>query len=451
MGEPAELAPGLVVAGRYCVERLLGKGGMGAVYEVRHVHTDERFALKVLHQAVVTDALALERFRREMRAPARIDSDHVVRVTDADVAPELGGAPFLVMELLRGHDLERLVVWKSCLPPEETVLHLRQVARALDKAHSLGIVHRDLKPENLFLTRREDGTGCVKILDSGIAKMQGASAMHATATGSVTGTPFYMAPEQVLGEAARIGPPTDVWALGLIAFRLLVGTEFWTAESLPHLIAQIAYEPMAAASTRGARLGPAFDAWFARATQRAPEQRFGAAGEAVEQLAVALGLPAAIGFAPTLPAAVDSRPSLSQPLARSGPMAFAQTGGGHTSRRLAARAVVTGIVLCAAVVSVAAFVASRRIKEPAGARPPTTQPPTTSVPSNVPALAPLEAREQTQQNQQASATQTAAAQPAIPPASHIRTRPSASVAPLVPSAPRARTKPSDNDLLGPQH
>src|ERR1051326_4423770 len=98
MADRAELQPGMVIAGRYRVEQLLGKGGMGAVYVVRHVKTDEKLALKVLHTEI-TDAMAIERFQREARAPARIDSDHVVRVTDADAAPELDGAPFLVMEL----------------------------------------------------------------------------------------------------------------------------------------------------------------------------------------------------------------------------------------------------------------------------------------------------------------------------------------------------------------
>ena len=145
---------------------------MGAVYLVRHVNTDERLALKVLHATVLANAMAVERFRREARAPAQIDSDHVVRVTDADTAPELNGAPFLVMEFLKGQDLEHEVE-HGALPPDRVILYLKQTARALDKAHSLGIVHRDLKPENLFLAQRDDGTPCIKILDFGIAENHG--------------------------------------------------------------------------------------------------------------------------------------------------------------------------------------------------------------------------------------------------------------------------------------
>ena len=155
------IKPGMVIAGRYRIVKQLGEGGVGAVFLVQHVHTDERLALKVLHTQVAMDPSTIERFRTEARAPARIDSDHIVRVTDADVAQEIGGAPFLVMDFLRGRDLGGEVEVRHKLHPKEVVLYLRQTARALDKAHAIGIVHRDLKPENIFLTVREDGTPCI--------------------------------------------------------------------------------------------------------------------------------------------------------------------------------------------------------------------------------------------------------------------------------------------------
>ena len=133
----------LIIAGRYVPQRLIAKGGMGAVYEVEHSRTGQRFALKVLLSGLGASRDALERFKREARAPALINSEHIVRIIDADVAPELGGAPFLVMELLEGTDLESL-------PREPSVVTvvdwLRQVALAIDGAHRLGIIHRDLKP-----------------------------------------------------------------------------------------------------------------------------------------------------------------------------------------------------------------------------------------------------------------------------------------------------------------
>src|SRR5262245_25167383 len=219
-------APNLpaVIASRYLPVRLIAKGGMGAVYEVEHARTGEHLALKVLLSGVGASADLLERFKREARASARIKSEHVVRVIDADEAPELDGAPFLVMELLDGMDLEREAA--AARPDAATVVGwLRQVAVAIDKAHRLGIVHRDLKPENLFLAAREEGPPIVKVLDFGIVKM-GEEGTGATGSGQIVGTPRYMAPEQA-NSAARATPATDRCALGLVAYRLLAGESYY--------------------------------------------------------------------------------------------------------------------------------------------------------------------------------------------------------------------------------
>lgn len=288
------ITPGMVIAGRYRIAKQLGEGGVGAVYLVQHVHTDERLALKVLHTQVAMEPTTIERFRAEARAPARIDSDHIVRVTDADVAPEIGGAPYLVMEYLRGRDLGAEAEARTKFHPKEVVLYLRQTARALDKAHAIGIVHRDLKPENIFLTVREDGTPCVKLLDFGIAKITGNSAggvnQSKTKTGAVFGTPLYMAPEQARAQAHLIGPHTDVWALGLIAVRMLLGGDYWQAETLSDLIVKIVVDPIPPPSQRGSTFGAAFDAWFLRCCQRDHAQRFRSAGDAITELAAALGV-----------------------------------------------------------------------------------------------------------------------------------------------------------------
>ena len=289
------IKPGTIIGERYRVVRQLGRGGMGAVFLVEHVHTDEQLALKILNASVASDTVAIERFRREARTPARINSDYVVRVTDADVAEDLHNVPFLVMEYLRGEGLEKRVAQFGALPPEEVVLYLRQAARALDKAHALGIVHRDLKPENLFLTTREDGTPCIKILDFGIAKITGDASRElvrsaATTTGQIFGTPLYMSPEQAKADSTKVCPQTDVWALGIIAFRLLTAKDIWSAETITHLIAQIAYEPMPVPSEHGSHLGRDFDAWFAVCCARESSERYATAGEAVTALARALGV-----------------------------------------------------------------------------------------------------------------------------------------------------------------
>jgi serine/threonine-protein kinase len=279
-----------LVAGRYQPVRLIAKGGMGAVYEVEHARTGERLALKVLLSGVGASAEDLERFKREARASARIKSEHVVRVTDADVSPELDGAPFLVMELLEGMDLERKAAAER--PDAATVVDwLRQIATAIDKAHRLGIVHRDLKPENIFLATSEDRPPIIKVLDFGIVKLAESSEERSRATGEgqIIGTPRYMAPEQA-SAGARVGPATDRFALGLVAYRLLAGESYFRGDPI-NVLAQLLYEPMRPPTERHPELGRAFDTWFARACHSDPEARFGSAAEQVESLAAALGLP----------------------------------------------------------------------------------------------------------------------------------------------------------------
>ncbi len=285
-----DVPAGTIIAGRYKVDKLLGRGGMGAVYGVTHVNTGERLALKVLNPVLATNPQAVERFRTEARAPVKIGTDHVVRVTDADVASELGGVPFLVMELLNGRDLGTELKRRGALPAGEVVLYLRQVARALDKAHAIGIIHRDLKPANLYLTQRDDGTPLVKILDFGIAKLKDGISAELTQDGTIFGTPWYMSPEQARGHASKVGPSADLWALGLIAFRLLTGRNYWSAEGMAALIGQICYDPMHAPSTIAPHLGPRFDQWFLKACNRESDQRFASATEMVLRLAESLGV-----------------------------------------------------------------------------------------------------------------------------------------------------------------
>ena len=233
-----------------------------------------------------------------------IQSDHIVRVTDADMAPELHGAPFLVMELLEGADLEHVTGDQPALPAD-VIGWLRQVARALDKAHAGGIVHRDLKPANLFLTRREDGSPLVKILDFGIAKMA-AEVTVLTHSDSFLGTPGFMAPEQTDSRGPPVTFRADLYAFGLISFRLLTGRSYWKSGSLVQLLAQILVEPTPPPSERGSTLGPAFDAWFLRACDRDPSKRFASAGEQVEALAFVLGLPEQPQISNSAPRAVIS-------------------------------------------------------------------------------------------------------------------------------------------------
>jgi eukaryotic-like serine/threonine-protein kinase len=299
------LAPGTVLVSRYRVLSQIGRGGMGAVFLVEHVHTGDRAALKVLHGAASTDPESIERFKREARAPATIQSENVVRVLDADTAPELDGAPFLVMELLTGNDLQKIIAQNGPLPPAEVCRVLGQVARALDKAHAMGIVHRDLKPENLFLHQREDGTSVVKILDFGISKTMDDAMLTGgalTRTGAVMGTPLYMAYEQAMGRRELIGPGTDIWALGLIAIFLLTGQSYWQGQTVPDILGKVLSHAFYPPSSRWPMLGPGLDAWIQRSCARMPDQRFRTAGEQIGALTEILrnASSAAIANAPTM-------------------------------------------------------------------------------------------------------------------------------------------------------
>ena len=306
---------GTVIAGRYVVVDEIGRGGMGVVYRVEHAHTGEPLALKVLLDAARFDPQAVARFKREARTSSRIRSEHVVQITDADTAPELDGSPFIVMELLCGTDLEKYAARWGALEPAVLVPLLSQVASVLEIAHGLGIVHRDLKPQNLFLHKRKDGSTITKVLDFGISKF--VSAEHAlevagmTGTGSVLGTPLFMAPEQAHGHNDKIAPSTDIWSMGLVALRLLTGEHYWGAPTMAELMMKIAVAELIPPSERwpkGKRMSPSLDAWFLRSCAREQTMRWPSIQLQLAELASALGvaLPSTLQSGLTLPFDVTS-------------------------------------------------------------------------------------------------------------------------------------------------
>lgn len=293
----SELSIGAVFAERYRVERRLAAGGMGAVYEVVHIETNRRRALKVLHTKFMQSEAVRKRFRQEARVAAEIDSEHIVDIFDAgiDATTEM---PFLVMELLRGEDLRTRVRRDGPLPREHVLHFLYETSLALEKTHKANIVHRDLKPDNIFLCEREHGLPRVKVLDFGIAKIVADEATETQVTQSL-GTPLYMAPEQ-FSMHSSVSPATDIYALGLIAFTLLVGKPYWINESKeaqsPIAFALHASKgPEESAVARAAKLNvalpEAFDGWFFRATSLIPADRFPSARVAVAELAAVLGVP----------------------------------------------------------------------------------------------------------------------------------------------------------------
>jgi serine/threonine-protein kinase len=294
----AGLDEGTIFAGRYRVVRRIAAGGMGAVYEVVHLETNRRRALKVMLPHVLQSEDLRQRFQLEAKVAAEIESEFIVDVFDAGY-DEATSMPYLVMELLRGEEVGKRVKRLGRLSPSEVVTVLHQTGLALDRTHRANIVHRDLKPENLFLTEREDGAPHVKVLDFGVAKIVAESASTGAATQSI-GTPVYMAPEQY-NPSAKLTGAADLYALAMVSFTLLVGKSYWSAEARGGNVFALATVAMhgpkdpasARAKVHGVDLSPAYDAWFVRATQPRAADRFPTATEMVHALGAALGVPVA--------------------------------------------------------------------------------------------------------------------------------------------------------------
>ena len=234
------MKPGDIVDGKYRIVRLMGEGGMGAVYEVHHEIVGGRFALKCLHPQHATNPEIVKRFIQEARAASAIGSEHIVMVTDGGQLET--GAPYLVMEYLEGEDLASMLKREGRLDQARAVGLMLQVCEALTPAHERGIVHRDLKPGNLFLTQREKYGEWVKVLDFGIAKVRSGVAGRSasmTKTGATLGTPHYMAPEQFM-KAKHVDHRADVYAAGVILYEMLAGCWPFDADSYEELIVAVA-------------------------------------------------------------------------------------------------------------------------------------------------------------------------------------------------------------------
>jgi serine/threonine protein kinase len=235
---------GEILAGKYRVERVLGVGGMGVVVAALHLALDERVAIKFLLPEALTNAEAVARFAREARAAVKIKSQHVARVIDVGTLET--GAPYMVMEFLKGQDLSNYLHANGALPIADAVDYVLQACEALAEAHALGIVHRDLKPANLFLTTLADGSPCVKVLDFGISKVTnpGASGpdLGMTKTQAVMGSPLYMSPEQ-MASSRDVDGRADIWAMGTILYELVTGRVPFNADTMPQLCAMILQYP----------------------------------------------------------------------------------------------------------------------------------------------------------------------------------------------------------------
>lgn len=270
MSETVEvLSAGSLVLGKLRVIRVLGIGGMGAVYEVEHELTKHRRALKLLHPEFARNETVVARFLREASAAGRIGSPHIVESFDAGILET--GEPYLLMEMLSGVSLAELIEERGSLPEERVVEIVGQACAGVQAAHDAGIVHRDIKPDNIFVTHG----GVVKILDFGISKFDPSLTgdLGLTGDGAAMGTPFYMPPEQTQG-ASEVDGRADVYALGVVLYEALTGQKPFFANSFPELVVKI-YEGHFAPASSFVRITPLFDAVIARAMARTPSERFG--------------------------------------------------------------------------------------------------------------------------------------------------------------------------------
>ncbi|MGD0677882.1 MAG: serine/threonine-protein kinase [Polyangiaceae bacterium] len=293
-GERASLRPGgaeslvgVVLSGRYLIERLIGEGGMGAVYQAEHTHMHKRMAVKVLHAEMSRLPEVVARFEREAMAAAHIEHPNVAAATDFGKLDD--GSFFLVLEYVEGRSL-RDAIAEGRLSIERVVNIARQIASALARAHALGIVHRDLKPENVMLVARDGDPDFVKVLDFGIAKVPVGElggepkGQALTQLGMVYGTPEYMAPEQALGQS--VDARADLYALGVIMFEMLAGGRPYEHASKVTLLGMHVTAPIPSVSERApeAAVPPEMEAIVTCLLAKESTSRFADSRELIEAL-----------------------------------------------------------------------------------------------------------------------------------------------------------------------
>jgi serine/threonine protein kinase len=300
MTEPEELEPPQgPIAGKYRLTRLLGRGGMGTVWEGVHEQLGTRVAVKFIDAEHAASEDVRQRFVNEARAAARLRSKHVVQVYDQGVGHD--GRPYIVMEFLAGEPLDSRLDREGRLAPAEVARIVLHVSRALAKAHESGIVHRDLKPENVFLVHDdEDHTVVAKVVDFGIAKFTDPSGpgSSSTRTGAVLGTPQYMSPEQARG-LRTVDHRTDLWSLGIIVYRAIVGELPFKGEAVGDLLVNICTSEPPLPSRLAPDVPAGFDAWVKRALAREPASRFQSAAELTDTFSALAGVDARLGVAPS--------------------------------------------------------------------------------------------------------------------------------------------------------
>jgi serine/threonine protein kinase len=275
---------GTKVGGRYELTRVLGRGGMGAVYEAWS--GSNRYAVKLILDEAQRSPHVAQRFVREARASMSIKSPNVVQVVEADADPAHGGRPYMVMEMMKGGDLERAIRTYGALDPQAAVRVFMQVCRGLEVAHAQGVVHRDIKPANIFLHEASGAELVAKVCDFGIAKslLDDEDAASLTRTGGLLGSPMYMSPEQARS-AKRVDHRTDIWSLGAALYEALSGRKLWgDSLSVGELILSICTKEPPSLREAAPWLDPGLAEVVHRALKRAVEERFATVAQLLEAL-----------------------------------------------------------------------------------------------------------------------------------------------------------------------
>ncbi|WP_437786532.1 protein kinase domain-containing protein [Sorangium sp. So ce1097] len=270
---------GEIIDGKYRIVRLLGQGGMGAVFEGENVRIRRRVAIKLLHASISSQAESVARFEREAQAAARIGSDHICEVLDLGVLPD--GTRYMVMEYLEGETLGAKIQRHGRLGPETTVPIMVQVLDALGAAHAAGIIHRDLKPDNIFIVPSKAGlSNFVKVLDFGVSKFSqlAGAEMSMTRTGAVVGTPYYMSPEQARG-SSPVDQRTDIYAMGVLLYQATTGHVPFDAATFNELLFKIVLEAAPVPQQLVPDLDLEFSGIIQKAMAREPGARFQSCAE----------------------------------------------------------------------------------------------------------------------------------------------------------------------------